>query len=81
MAQLMYDNAGYYVEWYRDDDGNSGYGDNPRTTRWYCSRAEGLELVTQADPPIGAVWAPITGWKPDMSPGSAAWCECFSDMY
>lgn len=31
---------GYFAEVYTDDDGGSGYGDNPRVGRWWGSRAE-----------------------------------------
>lgn len=35
---IGHDGGGYYVEWYRDDDGGSGYGDHPEITRWYVGR-------------------------------------------
>ncbi len=79
MAQVLYGFGGYYAEWYRDDDANSGYGDNPRRAVWYGSRQECEAVATNANPPAGTPWTPITGWQPDMSPGSAAWCESYGD--
>lgn len=37
---ICYGPDGYYAEVYTDDDGGSGYGDNPRIGRWYGTRAE-----------------------------------------
>ena len=35
-----------FIEWYRDDADNSGFGDNPEITRWYGSTfAECLEYA------------------------------------
>lgn len=78
---ILTDRWGTYVEWYADDDGNSGYGDNARRCVWYCSAAEARELAKQPTPPRGATWQPITDWQPDMSPGSAAWCEVQADNH
>jgi hypothetical protein len=80
-ATVMYDNWGSYAEWYRDDDDNSGYGDNPRTARWYGSRDECKRLAARSAPPAGTPWVATTGWEPEMSPGSAAWCESCGDNF
>jgi len=39
------DNGGWYAEVYTDDDGGSGYGDNPKLGRWYGTR-EACEQVS-----------------------------------
>lgn len=75
---IGHDFWGTFVEWYTDDDNGSGYGDNPRKTRWYDTLAECRRLA-EGPPPQGAVWQPIVEWQPDMSPGGAAWCETYSD--
>jgi hypothetical protein len=78
-AQVFYGYGGCYAEWYRDDDNNSGYGDNARIARRYGSRQECEAVAGSATPPAGIVWIPINGWSPDMSPGSAAWCESYGE--
>lgn len=39
-SSYMYDAGGGFIEVYTDDDGASGYGDNPRAGRWYGTREE-----------------------------------------
>ena len=77
MAEISLNGGHYCVTWYRDDDNNSGYGDNPRKAVWWGTREECKALVNDKNPPNGARWEPISGWQPDMSPGSAAWCESY----
>lgn len=32
---VQYGPGGWFAEFYRDDDGNSGYGDNPEVAYWF----------------------------------------------
>lgn len=34
-AQISHGAGGYRIEWYRDDDNNSGYGDNAQVAYWF----------------------------------------------
>lgn len=70
---------GWTVQWYRDDDDNSGYGDNPRVAKIYGDRAYCMALAEKTEPPDGTHWRPIKGWEPNISAGSAAWCESYGD--
>ena len=59
------DGGGYYVEWYRDDDGGSGYGDNAEINRWYCnSHAECKARAKRPPPREGWVSAGEEGGTP-----------------
>ena len=42
--------SGYYVEWYRDDDNNSGYGEDARIARWYGTKEECEERANGSPP-------------------------------
>lgn len=57
-ANVLIGSGGWYVEWYRDDDGDSGYGDNPQRAYWYGTREECYSLA-QAKPPKGTPWVRI----------------------
>lgn len=37
---IGHDGGGMYVAFYSDEDGNSGYGDNPKAAHWYGSPQE-----------------------------------------
>ena len=56
---LNMDAGGWYIEWYRDDDNNSGFGDNAQVVRWYAGRVDdpraGCEARARED-------APEDGW-------------------
>lgn len=52
---IGYDRFGSFVEWYRDDDDNSGQGDNPQTSRWYGTTLELRERAAQPPPEEGWV--------------------------
>jgi hypothetical protein len=52
-----YDRFGSFVEWYRDDDNNSGQGDNPATVRWYGDTLECRERAKLPPPEDG--WLPV----------------------
>lgn len=54
---LGYDGWGNFVEWYRDDDNSSGYGDNPETARWYGTPPECRARALEPPPHDG--WEPI----------------------
>jgi hypothetical protein len=48
---------GYYVEWYRDDDYNSGLGANPQVTWKNGTHKECfLTLLREEDPSEDAEW-------------------------
>lgn len=55
-ASLQQDVHGWFVEWYRDGDDDSGYGADPEVCRWYGSRAE-CEARMAAPAPT-ADWVP-----------------------
>lgn len=57
-SYLAGDRGGTYVEWYRDDDGDSGYGDAAEVTRWYGPAEECRRLLGN-EPPAGCMWAPV----------------------
>ncbi len=82
-ATVEYSGGGSYrVEFYRDDDDNSGYGDHPEVAHWYVdSMAAGYAIVATGKYPDGLIWHRVGGWQPDRSPGSAAWCETQGDNY
>lgn len=76
MTSIGYDAGGTFVEWYRDDDGNSGYGDNGAVARWYCDGLRARTLRDQPEPPKGAVWVPVehrAGHQPEI-PGYSHAC-------
>lgn len=53
-------NAGYRVIWFRDDNNNSGYGDNARVAVWYVdSLQEAIDLANCKNPPHGCKWQPV----------------------
>lgn len=56
---LGYSSWGSYVEWYRDDDCDSGYGDNAQTCRWWGTTAECRERIKRP--------APKRGWSAPQS--------------
>lgn len=68
-AEILQDGHGYYIQWYRDSDGDSGYGDNAQLCFWYAERgASRSECEHRAaypphDPcaPLGpaTLWTPI----------------------
>jgi hypothetical protein len=45
---VLWGPGGWCAEVYTDDDGGSGYGDNPRVGYWYGTR-EACEAVDPAD--------------------------------
>lgn len=51
--------AGYRLEWYRDDDGGSGYGEAPEVAYWYGNTYQ--ECVNRAAGPVPAEshWSPL----------------------
>ena len=51
--QIGCDGGGYYVEWYRDDDGGSGYGEGAEVARWYGATREACERRADMPPPRG----------------------------
>jgi hypothetical protein len=54
---LQYESrAGWYVEWYRDDDGDSGFGDNAEVCRWYGTHEECSRVLLYGPPRYG--WIP-----------------------
>lgn len=79
-GNLMYDRWGNYVEFYRDDDGGSGYGDNAEYAVKYGTLEECRKWV--ANPPADLKWHPLNSWVPNATtPGSAAWCETNGDNF
>ena len=44
---------GWRIEWYRDDDNNSGWGDNAEICYWYGTFYECVERVRKAPPKDG----------------------------
>jgi hypothetical protein len=78
---VLCDNTvGWVVEWYRDDDNDSGYGDNPQIATWYGTQEECRSMADRNLPPPGLQWRSIQGWEPSTAPGSAAWCETYGDQ-
>jgi hypothetical protein len=68
-AQVLQDSQGHaYVEFYRDDDQDSGYGDNAMVARWYGTAQECVERAKQTAPRDG--WA-APRWVP--SPHAGEW--------
>jgi len=57
--QITYGHGGHRIEWYRDDDANSGYGGNAEVAYWYGTRAE-CESRAQL-PPDPSWWVPAGG--------------------
>jgi len=56
--------GGWYVEWYTDDDGGSGYGDHSRVCYWYAGRQGGraaCEARAKLPPPAWRHWYQNTG--------------------
>lgn len=52
--------AAYCVEFYRDDDDNSGHGDNPRVSYWYAERDECQAIIDGKAPiPRGLRYEPL----------------------
>jgi len=47
--------AGYCVEWYRDDDNNSGYGDNAARAYWYGDLHQ-CQAMAKRNPPRECRW-------------------------
>ena len=63
----MSPNMGIRVVWYRDDDGNSGNGFNPRVAYWYCQDiAEATAMAARGAPPRGTHWfyPRESSWRP-----------------
>ena len=78
-ATLEY-RQGHCIEYYRDDDDNSGYGGHAEIAHYYVdSTKEGNDLIATGVYPKGLIWKKIGSWEPDMTPGSAAWCEVQGD--
>ena len=56
--------GGYpFVEWYRDDDGGSGYGDHAAVAHWFGRTMAECEQRSKRPPPK-------TGWGPIVSEDS-----------
>mgnify|MGYP001438214152 CR=1 FL=1 len=53
-ASLQSDRHGWFVEWYRDGDDDSGQGADPEICRWYGTCVECRARMTES--------APETGW-------------------
>jgi hypothetical protein len=68
-AHILADSTGQrYVEFYRDDDNDSGYGDNAQVARWYGTAQECVERARQPAPKDG--WS-APRWVP--SPHAGEW--------
>ena len=48
-ATLCYGNAGWYVEWFQEDDSPSGYS----IARWYGSREACVARMSEPAPDLG----------------------------
>ena len=55
-ATIQYDGGGCHVEWYDDDDGDSGYGDGARIARWYGTRRECESMLESGRLPSESWW-------------------------
>jgi len=55
---ILYDHmaGNYCVEFYQDDDNNSGMGDNPRYARWYGEHKDCFKLLQSGEYPDGLNW-------------------------
>ena len=53
------DAGGTFIEFYRDDDGGSGYGDHARVARWYADTAECQRIMQSDRAPAGLRWTRI----------------------
>ena len=62
--------GGCFVEWYRDDDDNSGNGDNPQFCRWYGTHNECAERIKQPPPADG--WITLASRMDGPPPYDAA---------
>jgi len=51
--------GGWHVVWYRDDDNNSGHGDNAEVCYWYGTRDECLERRLHGPVPTEG-WVPVS---------------------
>lgn len=69
-ATLCYGPGGDYIEFYRDDDSNSGYGDNPRVAHWYGSPPELKAIIDSGRHPKGLRWV-APKWQP--APHAGEW--------
>ena len=55
------DGGGYYVEWYSDDDGGSGYGEEAKVARWYGATRGACERRADMPPPRrNRAWWPLS---------------------
>ena len=70
---IQQDAGGIFAEFYTDDDGGSGYGDNPRVARWYGTLEE-CKAVTSDQ----VQFHPLPSWDSRTDPFDLA-CERRSD--
>ncbi len=49
--------GGWFIEWYRDDDGDSGYGQEAEVAFWYGGRGNGHKMcIERAKRPPNKDW-------------------------
>lgn len=59
--------GGYWIQYYADEDGASGYGMDPLEQRWYGSREECEERIRSRVIPEGGWYRPFTSEGPDRT--------------